>query len=112
MATGILAYEMTSEEDQLLSEVVDGWLERHPILTRLIIAQVSLHLLNLLPPYLDILARTPSLKRLVSIRGSNPHVRHRNPKGHRRNVGPIPALHTNGPDARRTEGSMFRSQVV
>lgn len=57
MAAGILAYEMSCDEKELLSVVVDGWLVTHPIVTRAAIAAVSLHLLNLLGPF-DPLAAT------------------------------------------------------
>lgn len=54
---GVLLYEVTCAEDQLMSVVVDGWLVTHPIATRAAIAAVSLHLLNLLGPF-DPLAAT------------------------------------------------------
>ncbi|OMC55405.1 hypothetical protein A5747_13510 [Mycobacterium sp. IS-836] len=53
MAAGIIAYEFSCEEDQLLSVVVDEWLLTHPILTRVVIAGVALHLLNSLPWWAD-----------------------------------------------------------
>lgn len=56
MAAGIIAYEFSCDEDELLSVVVDGWLLSHPILTRAVIAAVSLHLLNAVPVYADPLA--------------------------------------------------------
>lgn len=56
MAAGIIAYELTCDERELLSVIVDGWLITHPILTRVVIGAVSLHLLNALPPVIDPLA--------------------------------------------------------
>lgn len=56
MAAGIIAYEFSCSEDQLLSVIVDEWLITHPILTRAVIAAVSLHLINGLPAYADPLA--------------------------------------------------------
>lgn len=50
MAAGILCYELSCDEDELLSRVVDGWLITHPVLTRTVIATVALHLLNAIEP--------------------------------------------------------------
>lgn len=53
MAAGIVFYEVACNDDQLLSIIVDGWLVSHPILTRAVIASVSLHLANGLPAPID-----------------------------------------------------------
>lgn len=65
MAAGILAYEVSCDESQLLSVVVDEWLISHPILTRAAIAAVSLHLLNALHPAIDPLAMSFFVTRRV-----------------------------------------------
>ena len=57
LATGVAVYELTCSEDQLLSVIVDEWLETHPIATRLAISTVALHLLNILPWYIDPLGK-------------------------------------------------------
>lgn len=54
---GIVVYEITCDEDQLLSVIVDEWLISHPLLTRVAIGAVSLHLANLLPWYADPLGK-------------------------------------------------------
>lgn len=55
MALGILLYEFTCPEGELLSEGVDKALDAHPVLTRLAIGMTALHLVNALPPKIDIL---------------------------------------------------------
>lgn len=57
LAALIISYEIVCESDQLLSVVVDEWLETHPVLTRVIIGGVALHLLNSLPWYADPLGK-------------------------------------------------------
>jgi hypothetical protein len=57
LAVGVVLYEVACDSDQLLSAVVDEWLVTHPIVTRAAIGAVALHLLNLLPPYADPLAK-------------------------------------------------------
>lgn len=42
--------------DELLSQGVDRYLLRHPILTHAVVGLVALHLLNRLPPVVDPLA--------------------------------------------------------
>lgn len=55
MAAGIVLYELTSRDGELLSEQCDRWLESNPtrFLTRAVIATVSLHLANVLPDRFD-----------------------------------------------------------
>ena len=50
---GILTYEVVAPENELLSEAADRAIEAHPILTRLAIFLVALHLANLLPTRID-----------------------------------------------------------
>ena len=57
MAVAIVAYEVACHEDELLSVAVDRWLVSRPVLTRLCVAAVSLHLLNLLPWFADPLGK-------------------------------------------------------
>lgn len=42
--------------DEMLSEAVDRYLLRHPVLTNLVVVAVALHLLNRLPSWCDPLA--------------------------------------------------------
>ena len=57
LAGSVVVYECMCTEENLLSVVVDEWLETHPILTRVTIGAVALHLLNMLPVYADPLAK-------------------------------------------------------
>ena len=49
----IVGYEIVAAPGELLSEAVDRHLENHPIITRVVIGTVALHLLNLLPQPID-----------------------------------------------------------
>jgi hypothetical protein len=53
LAAGVLAYELTCNEGELLSEGVDEWLSTRPLLTRTVIAALALHLGNAVPPRID-----------------------------------------------------------
>lgn len=57
LAASIVTYEFVAQPDELLSEAVDRYLEKHPWLTRMIVAVVSAHLLNFIPPRVDPLHR-------------------------------------------------------
>lgn len=50
---GILIYEVLAPDNELMSEAVDRAIAKHPILTRVLIFLVALHLSNLLPPRID-----------------------------------------------------------
>jgi hypothetical protein len=50
----VLGHNITAEDGDTLSEWVDGWLEKHPLLTRAVISVVALHLANALPPRYDL----------------------------------------------------------
>lgn len=53
LATAVAIYEITADDNQLLSHAVDRWLTTHPWTTRTIIATTALHLANLLPTTVD-----------------------------------------------------------
>lgn len=53
MAAGIIFWDMTAKDGELLSEQVDRWLVTRPLTTKFVVAAVSLHLLNALPPRFD-----------------------------------------------------------
>jgi hypothetical protein len=53
LAAGVLAYEISCNDGELLSEGVDDWLAAKPVLTRAVIAALALHLGNVVPPQLD-----------------------------------------------------------
>lgn len=54
LGAGILAYELIAPPGQLLSESVDRGLEKHPLLTTVVIGYTALHLANLLPKNADL----------------------------------------------------------
>ena len=54
LAAGILAYEIKAPQGQLLSEAVDRYRTRHPLLTNTVILAVSLHLMRALPRRIDV----------------------------------------------------------
>lgn len=53
---GVLAYNLSAEDGDLLSEQVDRWLELHPVATRLVIGVLAVHLANVVAPRYDIVA--------------------------------------------------------
>ena len=53
----IVAYEVLCDEDELLSVAVDRWLVSRPVVTRLAVAAVALHLLNVTPYWCDPLSK-------------------------------------------------------
>ena len=62
LAAGILTYEILAE-DELLSEAVDRYRRRHPIITQMVIGYVAAHLLRIIPRRFDPLHRLASLGR-------------------------------------------------
>ncbi len=65
LGIGVIVYEVCAPEGQLLSEVVDGALLRHPVLTRLGVVLLALHLLNGLPNKLDPVHQAVSLRMVL-----------------------------------------------
>jgi len=57
LAAAVASYELACDNEELLSVAVDRWLISHPFITRTAIVAVSLHLLNLLPWWTDILSK-------------------------------------------------------
>lgn len=53
LASAIVTYEIVAQPDELMSEAVDRYLDTRPWLTRLIVAIVAAHLLNLIPSRFD-----------------------------------------------------------
>uniref|UniRef100_A0AAU8GNV2 Uncharacterized protein n=1 Tax=Mycobacterium phage Pharb TaxID=3136626 RepID=A0AAU8GNV2_9VIRU len=53
LGAGVIAYEVKAPRGELLSEGVDRYLSRRPWTTRVVVAGLALHLLNLLPEGLD-----------------------------------------------------------
>ena len=53
LAASIVTYEVVAQPDELMSEAVDRYLESRPWFTRIAVAIVSAHLLNIIPPKLD-----------------------------------------------------------
>jgi hypothetical protein len=55
LGVGVVCWDVSCKEGMTLSEAVDSYLVRRPLLTRLVILGVAAHLLNLLSPRIDIL---------------------------------------------------------
>lgn len=53
LAAGIVTYEVVAQPDELMSEAVDRYLESRPWFTRIAVAIVAAHLLNIIPQKLD-----------------------------------------------------------
>lgn len=53
LAVLVVGYEIMAAPGELLSEAVDRFLARHPVLTRAAIITVALHLANALPDRVD-----------------------------------------------------------
>ncbi|MUL65807.1 hypothetical protein BOO86_15130 [Mycobacterium sp. CBMA 234] len=56
LTAGVLSYEISCKDGQLLSEGVDEWLISRPILTRAAIAAMALHLGNAVPKRYDVVS--------------------------------------------------------
>jgi hypothetical protein len=57
MVTGIVAYEVLAKDGELLSHGTERYLERHPWLTRFVIAATAAHLAKLIPQQVDVYHR-------------------------------------------------------
>lgn len=53
LVAAIAVYEFIAPEDHLLSNAVDRWLEKHPVLTSYAVLSTALHLLNVMPQRVD-----------------------------------------------------------
>jgi hypothetical protein len=53
LALGVLLYECCAPPGQLLSEAVDKYRDRHPILTNSVIVFLAGHLLRIWPRHID-----------------------------------------------------------
>jgi Ca2+/Na+ antiporter len=60
---GIVAWDLLCENGETLSERVDAGLNNHPVATRLAIGMTALHLMNVLPPQIDLIHQLGRLKR-------------------------------------------------
>lgn len=57
LAVGVLAYEVAAPSGQLLSQRMDSYRGRHPIVTHTVIVYIALHLTRRWPQPLDPLHR-------------------------------------------------------
>lgn len=57
LAVGVLTYELAARPGELLSEGVDRYRNRHPVLTAGVIVYLALHLLRVWPSRFDPLHR-------------------------------------------------------
>lgn len=55
IALFVLLFNFTSPPGQTLSEGADVWIKRHPVLARLGLLAVALHVANLLPAGVDVI---------------------------------------------------------
>lgn len=62
MGAGIVAYEVACPAGETLSEGVDRYIERHPVITFATIGMTALHLANVLPPQIDLIHQLGRLK--------------------------------------------------
>lgn len=53
LAVGVIAYEITAPPQQLLSEAMDRYRERHPYAAGLAVIYVASHLLRVWPTRID-----------------------------------------------------------
>ena len=53
IAAGVVTYNISSPEDEMLSVAADRYISSRPVLTRLVISAVALHLMNLIPEKTD-----------------------------------------------------------
>src|SRR4051794_3812676 len=53
IAAGVVGYDLSARDGELLSEACDRYLLRRPWLTRAVIAVTALHLANALPKWCD-----------------------------------------------------------
>lgn len=58
----ITAYEIACPSGETISEGVDELIEKHPLLTRVVIGYTALHMMNLLPEKLDLFHQVSRLK--------------------------------------------------
>jgi hypothetical protein len=61
LTLGIILYEIFAPPEQLLSEAIDRLLLRHPVLVRVGIMLVALHLINALPSRYDPIHHTATI---------------------------------------------------
>jgi hypothetical protein len=54
---GVLAYEMSCPQGELLSEGANRAIERHPLLVKAAIGYTALHLMNALPEQVDLFSQ-------------------------------------------------------
>lgn len=53
IAVGIAAYELAAPADELLSQAVDRYRRRHPIIVAGVVLYLAAHLLRAIPPRID-----------------------------------------------------------
>ena len=53
LGIGVLAWDMVCPDDEMLSEASRRYAKSHRIAARAVVASVALHLIDLLPPWVD-----------------------------------------------------------
>ena len=49
LAAGVVGYNLSAADGQMLSEQADRWIEKHPVLVRSLVALVAAHVANAAP---------------------------------------------------------------
>lgn len=62
LAAGVIAYELFAKDGELMSEIVDHWLQKHRVATTVAITVTAAHLLNWLPPKIDPYHRATAIR--------------------------------------------------
>lgn len=63
LGVGVVAYEVSAAEGELMSEAADRWLEHHPWLVRAAVFLLAAHIANALDPRYDPVHRLHTLRR-------------------------------------------------
>lgn len=71
LVAGVIAYELKADDGELLSEAVDRYLVRRPVLTTAIIVMTAAHLANAIPERLDPYTATFTAIRRLRLRHHN-----------------------------------------
>lgn len=53
LAAGVIAYEASAPEGELLSQAVGRYRQRHPVIVTLAVLYLAAHLLRAIPPRID-----------------------------------------------------------
>lgn len=63
LGVGVVAYEASAADGELMSEAADRWLEHHPWLVRAAVFLLAAHVANALDPRVDVVHHLHRLRR-------------------------------------------------